>query len=86
MCALLCSLSFREEALKRGETFREKKCVRVCARACMPVYCHCLVNEYCKTPLRSTYAFSGLATVQVLIFGGRTYFRGGGGGGYDKAG
>ena len=33
-----------------------------------------------KTPLISTYIFSGLATVQVLIFGGRTYFRGGGGG------
>ena len=35
--------------------------------------------EYCKTPLISTYVFSGLAMVQVLIFGGRTYFRGGGG-------
>ena len=34
----------------------------------------------CKTPLISTYVFSGWATVQVLIFGGRTYFRG-----YDKA-
>ena len=32
--------------------------------------------SYCKTPLISTYVFSGLATVQVLIFGGRTYFRG----------
>ena len=32
--------------------------------------------HYCKTPLISTYVFSGLATVQVLIFGGRTYFRG----------
>ena len=37
--------------------------------------------NYRKTPLISTYVFSGLATVQVLIFGGRTYFRG-----YDKAG
>ena len=33
-------------------------------------------EAYCKTPLISTYVFSGLATVQVLIFGGRTYFRG----------
>ena len=39
------------------------------------------VFVYRKTPLISTYVFSGLATVQVLIFGGRTYFRG-----YDKAG
>ena len=37
-------------------------------------------RKYRKTPLISTYLFSGLATVQVLIFGGRTYFRG-----YDKA-
>ena len=37
--------------------------------------------EYRKTLLISTYVFSGLATVQVLIFGGRTYFRG-----YDQAG
>ena len=35
------------------------------------------LGSYCKTPLISTYVFSGLATVQVLIFGGRTYFRGG---------
>ena len=39
------------------------------------------IHKYGKTPSISTYVFSGLATVQVLIFGGRTYFRGGGGGG-----
>ena len=32
--------------------------------------------HYRKTPFISTYIFSGLATVQLLIFGGRTYFRG----------
>ena len=32
--------------------------------------------HYRKTPSISTYVFSGLAMVQVLIFGGRTYFRG----------
>ena len=37
--------------------------------------------NYCKTPLISTYVFSGLATVQVLIFGAVLTF-----GGYDKAG
>ena len=31
-------------------------------------------SRYCKTPLISTYVFSGLATEEVLIFGG-----------YDKA-
>ena len=36
--------------------------------------------QYCKTPLISTYVFSGLVTVQVLFFGGHTF------GGYDKAG
>ena len=35
--------------------------------------------NYRKTPLVSTYVLSGLATVQALIFGGRTYFWG-----YDK--
>ena len=44
-------------------------------------FCECRLSQYRKTPLISTYVFSGLATVQVLIFGGRTYFRG-----YDKAG
>ena len=34
------------------------------------------ISKYRKTPLISTYLFSGLASVQVLIFGGRTYFRG----------
>ena len=34
---------------------------------------------YRKTPLISTYVFLGLAMVEVLIFGGHTYFRG-----YDK--
>ena len=34
-----------------------------------------------KTPLINTFVFSWLATVLALIFGGRTYFRGGGGGG-----
>ena len=38
--------------------------------------------QYRKTPLISTYVFSGIATEGVLIFGGRTYFRGRG---YDKA-
>ena len=42
---------------------------------------HCRVRkfvllQYRKTPLISTYLFSGLATVQVLLFGGRTYFQG----------
>ena len=36
--------------------------------------------NYRKTPLISMYVFSGLAMVQVLIFGGRTYFFWGGGG------
>ena len=36
---------------------------------------------YRKTPLISTYVFLGLASVQVLIFGGCTYFPG-----CDKAG
>ena len=36
--------------------------------------------EYRKTPLISTYVFSGLATEQVLIFGAVLTF-----GGYDKA-
>ena len=33
-------------------------------------------HEYRKTPLISTYVYSGLVMVQVLIFGGRTCFRG----------
>ena len=33
-------------------------------------------KQYRKTPFISTYVFSGLAMVQVLIFGGRTYIRG----------
>ena len=40
-----------------------------------------MAGEYCKTPLISTYVFSGLATEQVLIFGAVLTF-----GGYDKAG
>ena len=36
--------------------------------------------NYRKTPLISTYVFSGLAMVQVLIFGAVLTF-----GGYDKA-
>ena len=40
--------------------------------------------HYRKTPIISTYVFSGLATEQVLIFGAVLTF-GGGGGGYDKA-
>ena len=36
--------------------------------------------KYRKTPVISTYVFSGFVMVQVLIFGGHT-FRGGGGGG-----
>ena len=32
--------------------------------------------HYCKTPLISTYVFSGLATEQVLIFGAVLIFRG----------
>ena len=39
-----------------------------------------LFSSYCKTPLISTYVFSGLATEQVLIFGAVLTF-----GGYDKA-
>ena len=31
---------------------------------------------YRKTPLISTYLIPGLAKVQVLVFGGRAYFRG----------
>ena len=42
------------------------------------------LKEYRKTPLINTYVFSGLATAQVLILGGRTYFFFGGGG-YDEA-
>ena len=38
-----------------------------------------LPGKYCKTPLISTYVFSGLAMVQVLIFGAVLTF-----GGYDK--
>ena len=34
-------------------------------------------GKYCKTPLISTYVFSGLATVQVLIFGGPYLLSGG---------
>ena len=37
-------------------------------------------TKYCKTPLISTYVFSGLVTEQVLIFGAVLTF-----GGYDKA-
>ena len=37
-------------------------------------------TRYRKTPLISMYVFSGIATVQVRIFEGRTYFRG-----HDKA-
>ena len=37
-------------------------------------------TNYCKTPLISTYVFSGLATEQVLIFGAVLIF-----GGYYKA-
>ena len=39
-----------------------------------------LIPQYCKTPLISTYIFSGLATEQVLIFGAVLIF-----GGYNKA-
>ena len=39
-----------------------------------------LMTKYRKTPLISTYVFSGLATEQVLIFGAVLIF-----GGYDKA-
>ena len=35
------------------------------------------VEQYCKTPLISTYVFSGLATVQVLIFRGPYLLSGG---------
>ena len=53
---------------------------------CFPLKVANQLASYCKTPLISTYVFSGLATVQVLIFGGRTYFRGGGGGGMIRRG
>ena len=39
-----------------------------------------IMLAYRKTPLISTYVFSGLAMVQVLIFGAVLTF-----GGYDKA-
>ena len=39
-----------------------------------------LLAQYRKTPLISTYVISGLAMVQVLIFGAELTF-----GGYDKA-
>ena len=42
--------------------------------------CCLFCQYYCKTPLISTYLFSGLATEQVLIFGAVLTF-----GGYDKA-
>ena len=38
------------------------------------------IREYRKTPLISTYVFSGLGTEEVLIFGAVLTF-----GGYDKA-
>ena len=38
-----------------------------------------LFQHYRKTPLISTYVFSGLATEQVLIFGAVLTFGGGGG-------
>ena len=41
--------------------------------------CFCM-GRYRKTPLISTYVFSGLATEQVLIFGAVLTF-----GGYDKS-
>ena len=40
--------------------------------------------NYRKSPLISTYVFSGLATERVLIFRGPCLLSGGGGG-YDKA-
>ena len=43
--------------------------------------------NYRKTPVISTYVFSGFVMVQVLFSGAVLTFRGGGGGGggYDKA-
>ena len=78
----------RWRATERRLHFDSPTCIRVNSDSCVnDGYCLRLFNvdtspsTYCKTPLISMYVFSGLARVQVLIFGGRTYFRG-----YDKAG
>ena len=85
VCAVICAPLIKNMATGIDRLGRTVQATRAAVQfdTIWPITTHRFfaTAQYCKTPSISTYVFSGLAMVQVLIFGGRTYFRG-----YDKAG